>query len=98
MCMRKRLLIAVAAMVMVVALQLPVFIFPGADLAQPLDWERVNHDGFGYATPAEMGSALCMAEYAGHLYAGTMNWENANGCAVWRYDGGNAWTQVASGG
>ncbi len=96
--MRKRLLIAVAAMIMVVALQLPVFIFPGAALAQPLDWERVNQDGFGFATPAEMGSALSMAEYNGYLYAGTMNWENANGCAVWRYDGGSAWTQVASGG
>ncbi|MEW6555672.1 MAG: DUF5719 family protein, partial [Actinomycetota bacterium] len=96
--MRKRLLIAVAATLMVVALQLPVFIFPGAALAQPLDWERVNQDGFGFAPPGEMGSALSMAEYDGHLYAGTMNWENANGCAVWRYDGGTDWTQVASGG
>jgi len=96
--MRKTLLISVSTVAMVAALLLPVFVFPGAALAQPLDWERVNEDGFGFATPAEMGSALCMAEYQGHLYAGTVNYENANGCAVWRYDGGTDWTQVASGG
>jgi hypothetical protein len=96
--MRKRVTIAAATLAMVAALMLPVFVFPGAAAAQPLDWERVNQDGFGFATPAEMGSALCMAEYNGHLYAGTVNWENANGAAVWRYDGAAAWTQVASGG
>jgi hypothetical protein len=96
--MRKDALVLMATVAMVAALLLPVFIFPTVAVAQPLDWERVNEDGFGFATPGEMGSAICMAEYQGHLYAGTVNQENNNGCAVWRYDGDTTWTQVASGG
>ena len=96
--MRKRLTVVFTAMVMVMALIVPMFLFTGVAVAQPLDWERVNEDGFGFATPAEMASALCMAEYNGHLYAATINYENTNGCAVWRYDGGTTWTQVGSGG
>jgi hypothetical protein len=96
--MRKASLILIATVTMVAALLLPVFILPTVAVAQPLTWTRANTDGFGFATPGEMGTALCMAEYNGQLYAGTVNYENANGCAVWRYDGGTAWTQVASGG
>jgi hypothetical protein len=96
--MRKRFLILAASVAMMAALMLPALVFPTAVLAQPLTWERVNTDGFGFAPPGEMGTALCMAEYRGQLYAGTINYENNNGCAVWRYDGGTAWTQVASGG
>jgi hypothetical protein len=96
--MRKRLLISVATVAMVVALMLPVFVFPTAAVAQPLDWEQVSADGFGFATPGEMSSAMCMAEYRGKLYAGTVNQINNNGCAVWCYDGGTDWTQVGSGG
>ena len=96
--MRKSLLITMASVAMVAALLLPVLILPTVAVAQPLTWTRANTDGFGYATPAEMGSAISMAEYNGSLYAGTVNQENNNGCAVWRYDGGTVWTQVASGG
>jgi len=96
--MKKASLVLMATLAMVVALLLPVLIIPTAAVAQPLTWTRANTDGFGFATPAEMGSAMCMAEYNGNLYAGTVNQENNNGCAVWRYDGGTTWTQVASGG
>ena len=96
--MRRGLLVLAATVAMVAALLLPVFIFPTAAVAQPLTWERVNTDGFGFTPAGEMGTAMCMAEYKGQLYTGTVNYENANGCAVWRYDGGTTWTQVAFGG
>jgi hypothetical protein len=96
--MRKASLILMATVAMVAALLLPVFIFPIVAVAQPLDWERANEDGFGFAIPEEMTSAMSMAEYNGHLYVGTMNSFNGTGASVWRYDGGTDWTQVASGG
>ena len=96
--MRKRFLILTASVAMVAALMLPVLIFPTVAVAQPLDWERANADGFGFAPPEEMGSAQCMAEYRGKLYAGTINYFNGLGSAVWRYDGGTTWTQVGFGG
>ena len=41
----------------------------------------------------ELGFAvLCLCEYDGDLYAGTMSGDNIG--RVWRYDGGTAWTLV----
>jgi hypothetical protein len=96
--MRKKYLRIVAALAITVALLIPAFIFIGAALAAPLTWVQVNTDGFGFATPEDMASASCMAEYNGSLYAGTHDGYLGAGCAVWRYDGGITWTQVADAG
>ncbi len=55
-------------------------------------------DGFGMAPQGEAGSPLSMAVYNNQLYAGTVNYENSNGCQVWRYVGGTSWTQVSPAG
>ncbi|MFH1150768.1 MAG: hypothetical protein V1748_09890 [Actinomycetota bacterium] len=71
---------------------------PVTAAAAPVTWTRANTDGFGAVPPGKSGSAMCMAEYNGHLYAGTVNYEDASGCDVWRYDGSTTWTNVATGG
>lgn len=55
-------------------------------------WTQVNEDGFGIAPSGNNRSVESMAVLDGTLYAGT--WNDIDGCQVWRYDGGIAWTQV----
>jgi hypothetical protein len=55
-------------------------------------WTQVNADGFGIAVPANNQRCDDMAVFDDHLYAATAN--GFDGCQVWRYDGGVAWTQV----
>ena len=95
---RGRTLSIMCVLCMAVALLVPAIYTTPPVVAVPLAWDQVNADGFGFSPPGEMGSAFCMAEYDGSLYAGTINYTNENGCAVWRYDGGLTWTQVGFGG
>ena len=67
-------------------------------VAAPGDWARVNTDGFSMSPPGEAGSALSMVVYNGNLYTGTVNYENENGCQVWRYNSGTSWTQISTSG
>ena len=53
-----------------------------------ISWKIVSQE-LGYAV-------LCLCEYEGRLYAGTMSTSNPSGGIgrVWRYDGGVTWTLV----
>jgi hypothetical protein len=96
--MGKRMLVSLSVMMMALALLVPGLLSPEKAQAQVMDWEQVSADGFGYATPSVMSSAISMVEYNGSLYAGTHDGPKGTGCAVWRYDGGTTWTQVSTNG
>jgi PKD repeat protein len=70
--------------------------------ADGLNWQQVAAGGFGDPYNTDV---LSLAEYNGHLYAGTRHgdWQNDShpngplGGEVWRYDG-TTWTQVNNSG
>ena len=59
-------------------------------------WTQVNEDGFGIANPDLNIAVDSFVVHGGNLYAATWSWYE--GCQVYRYDGGTAWTQVNANG
>jgi hypothetical protein len=55
-------------------------------------WTRVSESGFGIAHPANSVDIWSMAEFGGRLYAAAVN--GTDGCQLYRYEDGVAWTQV----
>jgi hypothetical protein len=79
------------AIILIVAVALPVTLMAGPAQADLTSWAQSNVDGFGSATNTRIWA---MAEYKGCLYAGT---RRVGGCQVWRYDG-NTWGQANTNG